>query len=231
MPIDVPNGKLGAPVDLGVVGEIFGAMPRAGRDPVITGCRAQGTLTALVHLRGQSKAIAHLDGKWSAPLDVYLRGGAMCDAGGFGSAGLAHGSEAEPWSGSVTHTRCTTKGCETKSSSMKDLLTGGLELAPRARLADAVPLGDDLVVAWVAGERGGVRARVGAADKLAQADDIVVFDDLIKEGKLREKSIVTDIGVLPGQGFAIVVIATEAGVFATAIKKGGEVGGIAVSSK
>jgi len=72
---------------------------------------------------------------------------------------------------------------------------------------------------------------VAAADKLPQTDDIVVFDDLIKDGKLREKSIVTDIGVLPGQGFAIVVIATETGVFATVIKKGGEVGGINVTSE
>jgi hypothetical protein len=231
MAIDAKSGKLGAPTDLGVVGQILGDMPRGGRDPIISGCRSHESMTALFDLRGQSQAISYLDGKWSPPLDVAIRGGAMCDAGGFGAAGLAHGSEAEPWNGAVSHTRCTTKGCESKRSQMQDLLTGGLELAPRARLADAVPLGDDVVVAWVAGERGGVRARVAAADKLPQADDIVVFDDLIKDGKLREKSIVTDIGVLPGQGFAIIVIATEAGVFATYIKKGGEVGALTVTAE
>jgi len=42
---------------------------------------------------------------------------------------------------------------------------------------------------------------------------------------------VTDIGVLPGQGFAIVVIATETGVFAAYIKKGGDVGALTVTSE
>lgn len=224
-----PSGKLGAPTDLGAVGEVFGGMPRGGRDQVVWGCRSSGTMTALVHVRGQSHAIAYLDGKWTAPLDVFVSGGALCDPGGFGTAGFAHGSESEPWNGSISHTRCTTAGCQSRSASMKDILTGGLELAPRARLGDAVPLGDDVVVAWVAGDRGGVRARVGAADKLPQLDDIVVFDDLIKDSKLREKSIVTDIGLLPGQGGATVVIATEVGVFAILIKKDGSLEPLPVS--
>lgn len=223
------SGKLGDPKDLGVVGRVYGSMPAGGRGHAVWGCRSAGGLVVLTEVRGESRAIANVDGKWAAPLEIYLRGGASCDPGGFGTASLAPGTEAEPWSGAVSHTRCTTAGCQTKSASMKDLLTGGLELAPRARLADAVPLGDDVVVAWVAGDRGGVRARVGAADKLAQLDDIVVFDDLMKEGKLREKSLVTDIGLLPGQGAATVVIATEAGVFAISITKDGKLEPLAVS--
>lgn len=223
------SGKLGNPTDLGAVGQVFGSMPLGGRNPSVWGCRSKGGLVALTDVRGESRAIANVDGKWAAPLEIYLRVGAVCDPGGFGTAGLAHGSESEPWSGAVSHTRCTTAGCQTRTASMKDLLSGGLELAPRARLADAVPLGDDVVVAWVAGDRGGVRARVGAADKLSQLDDIVVFDDLMKDGKLRDKSIVTDIGLLPGQGGATVVIATEVGVFAISIKKDGKLEPLTVS--
>ncbi len=222
---------LGPIVDLGRVGSLHGTMPRAGEDPLVHGCQSSSGVVALAYM-GNAYAMWLTDGKWTAPLGVtVLRGDIMCDAGGFGTAVFKPGSDAEPWDGSVSHARCTSAGCKSGRAAVKEMLSGGLELAPRNKLADAAPLGDDVVFVWAAGERGGVRARVGAVDKLSAANDIVVFDDLVKEGKLREKSIVTDLGILPGNGFATVVIATEIGVFAVRIKKDGTLEPVSVTTR
>jgi hypothetical protein len=88
-------------------------------------------------------------------------------------------------------------------------------------MVTAMSIGDAIAVAWVAGERGGVRMRVGGVDALAKASDVVVFDDLVEGGKLGDKSVVVGLRFLPGSGYALLLLSTTRGVFAVRVSKDG----------
>ncbi|NUO50501.1 MAG: hypothetical protein HOV80_16725, partial [Polyangiaceae bacterium] len=108
--VDAASGKIEKPADLGEVAQMID-MPIAGGEQDVWGCRSSTGTVAVVQGVG-TKALFNVDGKWTAPLEVYLNRAPLCDPGGFGTATFRPGTESEPWNATVAHTRCTTAGCK-----------------------------------------------------------------------------------------------------------------------
>ena len=136
---------------------------------------------------------------------------------------VTQGASASPWKAIINETRCTSAQCEVNNVAMQELLSGGLEIAPRASLLDAATLGDKLVVAWAGGERGGIRIRVGLGRDIGSAKDVVVLDDLFADGKPGSLSTVSDLRLLSAPGHAILLLSTKGGVFPLRIDASGAV--------
>jgi hypothetical protein len=136
---------------------------------------------------------------------------------------VTQGASSSPWKAIINEARCTSAQCEVNNVAMQELLAGGLETAPRASLLDAATLGDKLVVAWAAGERGGIRVRVGVGRDIGAAKDVVVLDDLVADGKPSSLSTVSDLRLLSAPGHAVLLLSTKGGVFPLRVDPAGTV--------
>jgi hypothetical protein len=224
MSIDEKSGKLGDPVDVGALpepGEVSGG---PDEPPHITGCRSEGAMVVRVKGRDNDFVSFFIDGKWTKPLSSsFFQGALTCEGAQASVVSVTQGAGQSPWKAIIDETRCTSAKCEVNHITMEELLPGGLELAPRASLIDAAALGDKLVVAWAAGERGGVRVRVGLGRELAQAKDVLVLDDLVSDGKIGSLSTVSDLRLVSAPGHAVLFLATKVGVFPLRVEASGEV--------
>ncbi len=224
MAIDDKTGKLGDPVDVGVLpepGEVEGGPDEA---PHISGCRSSGAMVVRVKGRDNDFVSFFIDGKWTKPLSSSFFSGALtCDGAGAAVVSVTQGAGQSPWKAIINETRCTSAKCDVNNIAMEELLPGGLEIAPRASLIDAAALGEKLVVAWAAGERGGIRVRVGLGRDLASAKDVVVLDDLVADGKAGTLSTVSDLRLVSAPGHAVLFLSTKAGVFPLRVDPSGAV--------
>ncbi len=202
----------------------------ADEPPHIAGCKtAQITV---VRVKGYSNDFMSFltGGAWSQPVSPQMTGGTLS----------CHGSEAvitrlEPAAAershktSVTQSRCSTAGCRAEVVQMEPLLKGRFELAPREGHVDAVALNEKLLIVWAAGDRGGVRMRLAPADQIGKAGDVILFDDLVKDGQLQKLSSLLDLRLFSRPGFAVLLLSTVAGVHALRIDDGGKVTPVAIT--
>ncbi len=155
---------------------------------------------------------------WSRPQKSSMRGGQVsCTDKVATVTYLADARGETPWRSSITHTRCTVAECTATTMQFEALLKGGLEGAPREKLFDATSAGDATIVAWASGQTGGVRLRIGAADGIVASPDIVVYDDLAREGPLAGKPDLTDMTVIGQPKQATLLLRTSRGVHAIRI--------------
>ena len=213
--IDVDKRKLGPEVLIGRLPEPGLITQENASRPHIAGCRSKDF--ELVRVRGRHEDfLAFLvDGKWTLLPQggVFFDGRLSCSPKGASVTFISPRAV-------VTEIRCTSAACVSVNA---DLLGKRAHLAPRDELFDVVTVGDKVVAVWAAGQRGGIRLRVGPATEIASAKDIVLYDDLIQDGKLQAVSSLSDVGLIAGDDHAILLLGTKNGAFALRVDLDGKV--------
>ena len=94
------------------------------------------------------------------------------------------------------------------------MLASNDDLTPREKKGvGAIDVGGKLLVVWSAGDRGGLRMRIGAPDQLATAPETILLDDHIRDGVYREESTLVGFELLPFGKKAVLLLDTVEGVF------------------
>jgi hypothetical protein len=88
-----------------------------------------------------------------------------------------------------------------------------------------------LLLVWAAGDRGGVRMRLAPADQIAKSPDVILYDDLVKDGKVGSLSTLFDIKAFSRPGYALLVMSTQAGVHAVRVTADGAFKPLAITWK
>lgn len=188
------------------------------RPSALRSCRAGDTIVTTFQ-----RDILFFDGlAWTKPQKPNVRHRAItCGDKVASTTFLAEAGGESPWRTEIGHVRCTVAECAQTNVEFERLLRGGLEGAPRGKLFDAASIGDRMLVAWAAGELGGVRVRVGAPDAVIAAKDVVVLDDVATEGELARKPDLLELVVLGQPKQATLLLRSSRGVHAVRVQPDG----------
>jgi len=164
----------------------------------VFGCRAANTMVVGVGVHSGFFTFFEND-KWSSPVKIPGISGALS----------CHSGEAVLTSGYGGQDRCTPAGCKVHDG-----------VAPKFepfKIRDRfwTDLKGKVLAVASTDERGGMRYRWSTGVNLAvRGGDQVLFDDLIKDGKVQEESTLLGM-LLAGRGtFAVVLATTPKGVYA-----------------
>jgi hypothetical protein len=183
--------------------------PRVGDlnwiNTTIRGCR--GTRGTVVRFGPYEALMLFADGdKWQGPVAGHYLGELRCDG--------ADAVYLSTWPPRAT--RCTPAGCQDEGQEH-----GKWTTSPQGK-AYAVDLVDGKVVAAWATDKHGVRVRVAPPAHLAQANDVVVFDDLVgADGKATKTSVLSGLRLVTAGTNAFLLLATSGGIQAIRIKSDG----------
>ncbi|MFO0762856.1 MAG: hypothetical protein U0359_40840, partial [Byssovorax sp.] len=214
---------LGDPVDIGELTEA--GLTEGGPDepPHIAGCRTAEAM--VVRVKGYDNEFVSflMGGKWSNPVLVPATGGTLsCRKADAAITGVYPSSADSSWKTTVEQRRCTSAGCNYEVVKMEQLLSGMLEFSPKEGRVVAADLDGKMLIVWAAGDRGGVRMRIGSAEQIATSPDIILFDDMVKDGKVQNLSTLFDMRIYSREGYAILVLSTVGGVSAVKIEPDGK---------
>ncbi|MEZ4311262.1 MAG: hypothetical protein R3F14_24740 [Polyangiaceae bacterium] len=201
----------------------------ADEPPHIAGCRSKEAM--VVRVRGYENDFMsfQIGGKWTPPISPDVPGGILsCHGTEAVITRLEQAASTSTWKTSVAQCNCTSAGCVGGRVQMEKFLKGHYEFAPKDNHVDAVDLDGKLLVVWAAGERGGVRMRLAKVDQIEQAEDIILFDDLVRDGQVGKLSTLFDLRLFSRDGFAVLLLNTVAGVHALRIDPGGKVAPVTV---
>ncbi len=192
----------------------------------LSGCQT-GTTTVLRARVGNSAFLSFwLGNRWSKPVKLSSAGGSLSCNGSVATVTRRDvGAGDSVLSSSVTHHRCTPTECKSKSQPLRDILEGEQSLAPEA-LVHIAGLDGKLLMVWQAAQRGGIRMRLAEAARIAKAEDVILFDDLISGGAVTQKGTVLDMRLLPAGNFAVLLLSTAKGIHVLRIGADGKVGPI-----
>jgi hypothetical protein len=208
-------------VDIGELPEP--GLIRAGEEeqPHLTGCRTERA--TVVRVRGSEKDYLtfRVGDHFSQPVFASPHGVLGC----YGtSATIVRISHPTPGSLRLHHETCTSAGCRSTVLKGEALDRNTTELRPKDDAdSAAVDLAGKLVVAWVAGDRGGLRVRVAEPDRFDRAPDTLVLDDHVADGKLCRDSTLLGFRLYSREKFAVLLVSTMAGVHAFRIDVDGSV--------
>jgi hypothetical protein len=217
--------------DVGSLAEPGGAEGKPDDIPPLTGCRTPKT--TVIRARGEKSEFLSflINGKWTKPVTVLGTGGTLsCRRS---EASIARVDQ--PPGGenrletAITHARCTAASCQIERMKLDQFLKGELTLAPTATVA-AADVDGKLLVVWDAGERGGLRMRLAPSDRIAKAPDVIIFDDLVKEGVVQKASTIFDVRLYSREKFAVLMLATSAGLYTIRVDSDGKFAPIKVES-
>jgi hypothetical protein len=217
------DATLGAFADVGQLAEGGAAERTPAPVPQLSGCRAAKAL--VVRARGERNELLSflVAGKWTKPVQAPGVGGALGCRKAEASITRVDPSRTESLlETSITHHRCTPASCQTTTIKMDDFLKGEAILAPKGGVV-AADLDGKLLVVWGAAERGGVRMRLAPPDKVARAEDVVLFDDLLKDGQVQKTSQLFDMRLLGRERFALLLLSTSTGTHALRVEPDGKV--------
>ena len=215
---------LSEPVDVGELPEAGLIQGGLDEPPHIMGCKTHDAMVVRVKGYDNDFLTFRLGGKWTSPVSPEMTGGTLSC-----SKTMAAITRVEPAGSNSTHktsirqVHCTSAGCKTDVIRMQQLLHNRLEFAPRNNLVDAVDLDGKMLVVWAAGERGGVRMRLAPAEAIAQAPDVILYDDRMKDGKVGSLSTFFDLKLFSREGFAVLLLGTQTGVHALRVDPDGKV--------
>ncbi|MEO8874546.1 MAG: hypothetical protein ABI461_03080 [Polyangiaceae bacterium] len=214
-----PDGSVSAPVDVGRVGQP--SLVEGGDEPPhIRGCRA-GT-TMVIRVKGESAEYISffVAGKWTQPVEADSLGGDLvCRGNEALVTGVDMQSEKK---GDVYRTRCDATSCKTDAVQLSDLFAHNDDGWPSGVSAiHAADVGGKVAVVWQAGTLGGLRVRVAAADLLARADDVVVFDDRMQDGVLKPESTLLETSMLSHGDTTLLFLRVVPGVFVFKVEDSG----------
>ena len=197
------------------VGEIDEPAPadRADEDPPIVACRTDEALS--VRVRGARVDTLALfgGGRWGAPVKLSTRGGALtCRGIEAVTTSIEHLVEGGKDYATVSQSRCNSSGCTPISVPLRQMLAGTGEIVPAdASGIVAVDVGGKLAILWNGGPLGGLRMRFGAPDRMKDTVDTIVADGREGAGEAKLSAFV-GLKVLPGNGFAVLLVNTTSGV-------------------
>ena len=222
--VERTGAPIGAPVNVGELQEPGLVSGGTDEPPHIGGCRTATGMVVRVKGYDIDFMSFFADGRWSTPISPGLTGGTLsCGKDGAAVTRVEPAGDDKAWKTSVSQIRCTPAGCQGAVARMEKLLEGRLEMAPKEGKVDAVALDGKMLVVWAAGDRGGVRMRLAPVEQLAAAPEVVLFDDLVKEGRLQPLSTLFELRLLSREGFAILLLSTVAGVHALRIEPDGKI--------
>jgi hypothetical protein len=214
------TAPLAAPIDLGEIGGWYdeGA-------PRIRAC-VTGESDLLVIFDGlrESHLVMRIGGAWSAPVELRGDGAITCQGK---TLQLTHAT-AYQHTLLVTQTRCANGECVESNSKIKLPET----LTPRT--ASAVELGGKIALVYADGERGGVRARIGAMKELEHAKEILLYDDHVDaeadsgQGAVVDQSNLYDVAAYAAGGSVLVLLSTKRGVIPIALDASGAIAKVAM---
>lgn len=211
-----------APIDVGELEEAGRIEGGPDEPPHIAACRTKDVLVVRVKGYTQDFMSFLADGTWSAPTSPGFGGGVLsCHGKGAAVTRVEVAGSDKPWKTGFTQAQCSSAGCSKTRVSLEKFLGGMLQFAPREHKVDAVDLDGKLLVVWAAGERGGVRMRLAPPGEIERAKDVIVFDDLVKQGQVDKLSTLFDLRLFSREGFAILLLSTVAGVHAIRVEADG----------
>jgi hypothetical protein len=124
----------------------------------------------------------------------------------------------------IFHDTCTSAGCVRAVINPESLDSNSPDLRPRnTGNVAAVDVDGKLLVVWEAGERGGLRMRMGEPDKFAHTETTVVLDDRVENGKSGGESTLLGFRLYSREHFAVLLLSTMAGVHAFRISPTGTI--------
>jgi hypothetical protein len=221
---------LGSPTDVGELAEP--GLVQGGEDepPHITGCRTADAMVVRVKGYDHDFMSFRLGGRWSEPISPELTGGTLsCNKAAATVTRVEPAPNDSAYRTSIRQAHCTSAGCRTDVMRMEQVLKRHLELAPKEGHVDAVDLDGKLLVVWAAGERGGVRMRLGPIEAIAAAPDVIVYDDMLKDAKVGTLSTLFDLKLFSREGYALLLLSTVTGVHALRIDPSGKVSPLVVT--
>jgi len=219
---------LGPVQNIGLLAEDSGAAkPAPG--PQLTGCRSSEA-TVLRATQGNAEFLSFfIGGKWTKPVRIPGTGGTLsCRKSEATVTRVAASDQESPLKTSITAHRCTPASCESESVTLEQMLKGELGLAPTG-MVSATGFDGKLLVVWAAGSRGGLRLRLAPPARMAETQDLILFDDLLKDGAVQKAGSLLDLRLYSFERYAVVLMSTAAGVQALRIEPDGKAAPIAVS--
>jgi len=219
----VQNGKETSLAASSLVGpspplEVVGALPKAGSERSgssearIDGCQSNGITVARARLGRDEYLSFFTKGSWTAPLKLSRYGAALhCHAGQAVLLQVEGGTGEASLDATLSRQQCSPTECRVTTLATRELYVGEVGLASSTPIALGNVDGKALV-AWQSGQRGGLRMRLGALDKLAGVPDVIVFDDLVQHGKVVDGSTILDLRMLSAERFAVLLVVTPAGL-------------------
>jgi hypothetical protein len=204
-----------------------GELPQAGliregdeAQPHLTGCRTSQATVVRVRGTGQDFITFRIGDRFSAPVFSPTWGTLGCHGttatlvtAGFSAAGSR-----------LYYASCTSAGCTTTEHKPEVLDHGASDLRPAdARDVQAVDLDGKLLVVWLAGERGGLRMRLGVPELFEREPEQILFDDHVADGKNARASTLLGFRLYSREGFAVLLLSTLAGVHALRVDRDGSV--------
>ena len=187
---EISGNDVGPEVDIGAAGEVVsGGGPggaRGARDARDQGCRSKGVVALRAHGWNAEYFSFHRDGTWTAPvvLDTPGAGGVMtCD--GARVTLLEHRGHIESgrYQPVVSESACTPDGCTSRIVQTREIFAGNPDVTPvDAHDLDVATIDDRVLLVWQAGDAG-LRMRLAKAPDLAKTDDVVLYDNALRNSR------------------------------------------------
>jgi hypothetical protein len=196
----------------------IGPIPQGGTaegTPHLTGCRTAQTLA--VKAEGyRDEFLTFLSaGRFTPVVAAPGRGGVL-------TCRNAEATLTQVNRAAAFQVRCTAAGCNETSVKLEELMGKEKEAQPRDGWLQGADLDGKLLVVWAAGERGGLRMRLAPIEQIAKTADVVLYDDLVQDGKVGKMSSLVEMRLLARNEFAVLLLNTSAGVHALRIAPSGE---------
>lgn len=224
------GAALGEPLDIGELPEPGLIQGGADEPPHITGCKTAEAMVVRVKGYDNDFMTFRLDGRWTKPVSPEITGGTLsCSKSSAAIIRVEPAGTDNTWKTNIRQVLCTSAGCRTDVVRMEQLLHQRFEFGPKDNHVDAVALDGKMLVVWQAGDRGGVRMRLAPASEIANAPDLVIFDDMLKDGHPQPLSTLFDLKLLSREGFAVLLLGTVTGVHALRIEPDGKIAPMKIS--
>ncbi len=163
-------------------------------------------------------------GRWAAPVKTSTRGGALtCRGVEAVTTQITHAIESGKNFPTIRQARCAASGCTTSIVNVREILGPVADIAPAdASAIAAADVGGKLLMVWNAGPAGGLRMRFAPAERIKDAEDIVITDGRDPAGGAKG-TVLTEVRVMSGSTHGVIFVGTTAGVRALLVDSAGAV--------
>ncbi len=197
-----------------------GIISQGEKLPHFGGCKHGDSLVVRAKAGDMWDLFFHLDGRWYAPVHTGATSGELTCNGA--DAFLTSVVDFEGPMVSSWH--CTVTSCEPWRLQLREAMKAQLPIAPSStKWVRALEMGGKLGVVWRAGDLGALRLRIARPADFAKAEDVLLFDDLRTSAGVQATSAVTDFTLIPGKGYALLLLETSEGLYAMHLSPNGGV--------
>lgn len=213
---EIGAGGLAPPQDIGRIDEVGHIEGGTEEEPHLTTCRNGSTM--VIRAKGWNNTFLFFKKEaWSAPVEAQGQHGILTCGDNTASITRLWGGRtgAQRFHGGPQVSECTVSECKQFQIDLDKVLDGNEDLTPREKKGIAsIMVGNKLAVVWSAGDRGGLRMRVGPITQLATAPETILYDDHVRDGAVKVESSLVDFQLLPFGKHAVLLLATTSGVYA-----------------